>query len=428
MKLKEEEIILALVFYTYKNELDEKQEIYFKEISVDSTGQTIATGLLTDAMEFTLSPDFDFRGEVHLSAKEQHLRFDGETQIHNKCDNIKSRWLTFDASIDPNDILIPIDSIGHNKENIEIFNSLYLTSDSIHIYPAFLSTRKFYTDNPLLTVDGYLSFNKNRNLYQIASKKKLKNPEQPGNLISYNMNNCDLKGEGLLNLGVKLGHVSTTVAGTVDYNSDKEELSLKICLGFDFYFSEHLLKMINKHYSNSVQRPSNLNNEHFLRTFPLLLPNVEANKIIKEIKENSTYKTLPDTIKQTLFFNQVKLKWNRENKAYYSYGELELGSIFNTTHNTIVKGEIVIKKRRQGNRMVLYMELEDGNWFYFEYQNQIMFMRSSIYEINIAMEEIKEDERRFKHPETKLTYLYLLAPMSKVTRFKKSHKLGVHSL
>ncbi|MFT5749555.1 MAG: hypothetical protein ACI93S_000816 [Ancylomarina sp.] len=410
-------------FYTYKDELEEEQEIYFKEISVDSTGQTIAKGPLTDAMEFSLSPDFDFRGEVNLSAKEEHLRFNGETQIHNKCDNIKNRWLTFDASIDPKDILIPIDTIGRDKENVKIFNSLYLTNDSIHIYPAFLSTRKFYTDNPLLTVDGFLAYNKSKNLYQVASKEKLKNPEQPGNLISYDMNNCDLNGEGLINLGVKLGHVTTTAAGTVDYDSDKEEVSLKTCLGFDFYFSEQLLKMINKHYSNSVQRPCNLNNEHFLKTFPLLLPDKEANKIVKEIKENSTYDALPDTIKQTLFFNQVKLKWNPKKKAYYSYGELELGSIFNTTHNTIVKGEIEIRKSRRGNRMYLYMELEDGNWFYFEYQNQVMFMRSSILEINIAMEEIKEDERRFRDPETRLNYLYLLSPMSKVTRFRKLHEL-----
>ena len=411
-------------FYTYKDELEEEQEIYFKEISVDSTGQTIAKGPLTNAMDFTLSPDFDFRGEVNLSAKEQHLRFNGETQIHNKCDNIKNRWLTFNASINPKDIMIPIDTIGRDKENVKVFNSLYLTNDSIHIYPAFLSTRKFYTDNPLLTVDGYLTYNKANNLYQVASEEKLKNPEQPGNLISYNMNNCNLTGEGLINLGVKLGHVITTAAGTVDYNSDKEEVSLKTCLGFKFYFSEQLLKMINKHYSNSVQRPSNLNNEHFLRTFPLILPEDEANKIVTEIKENSTYDALPDTIKQTLFFNQVKLKWNAKKKAYYSYGELELGSIFNTTHNSIVKGKIEIRKSRRGNRMYLYMELEDGNWFYFEYQNQVMFMRSSIHEINIAMEEIKEDKRRFKHPETKLTYLYLLAPMSKVTRFKKLHELG----
>lgn len=411
-------------FYTYKDELDEEQEIYFKEISVDSTGQTIASGTVPDAMSFTLSPDFDFRGEAHLSAREEHLRFNGETQIHNKCDNIKNRWLTFNAPINPRDIMIPIDTIGRDKEDIKIFNSLYLTNDSIHIYPAFLSTRKFYTDNPLLTVDGYLTYNKTKNLYQVGSEQKLKNQEQSGNMISYNMNNCNLNGEGLINLGVKLGHVKTTAAGTVDYDSDKEKVNLITCLGFDFYFSELLLKMMNKNFSNSVQRPSNLNNEHFLKTFPLILPEIEADKIIKEIKEKSSYDALPDTIKQTLFFNRVKLEWNAKKKAYYSLGELELGSIFNTTHNSIVKGKIEIRKSRRGNRMYLYMELEDGNWFYFEYQNQVMFMRSSIHEINIAMEEVKEDERRFRDPVSRLNYLYLLAPMSKVTRFKKLHEIG----
>ncbi len=410
-------------FYTYKDDIDEEQEIYFNKISVDSTGQTIASGAIPDAMSFTLSPDFDFRGEVHLAAREKHLRFNGETQIHNKCNNIKNRWLTFNAPINPKDIMIPIDTIGRDKENVKIFNSLYLTNDSIHIYPAFLSTRKFYTDNPLLTVDGYLTYNKTKNIYQVGSEQKLKNQEQPGNLISYNMNNCNLNGEGLINLGTKLGHVKLTAAGTVDYDSSKEKVSLTTCLGFDFYFSELLLKMINKHFSNSVERPSNLNNKHFLRTFPLIMPEIEGNKIVKEIKEKSSYDALPDTIRQTLFFNQVKLVWNTKKKAYYSVGELEIGSIFNTTHNITVKGQMEIRKSRRGNRMYLYMELEDGNWFYFEYQNQVMFMRSSIHEINIAMEEVKEDERRFRDPVSRLNYLYLLAPMSKVTRFKKLHEI-----
>ena len=410
-------------FYTYKDELDEEQEIYFNEISVDSTGQTIASGALPDAKSFTLSPDFDFRGEVHLAAREKHLRFDGETQIHNKCDNIKHRWLSFNAPIDPENILIPIDTIGRDKENVKIFNSLYLTNDSIHIYPAFLSTRKFYTDNPLLTVAGYLTYNKGENLYQIASEEKLRNPDLPGNQISYNMTNCDLNAEGLINFGVELGHVKTTAAGTLDYDSDKSKLTINTCLGFDFYFSEHLLKMMSKHISNSVQRPSNLNNEDFLRTFPLIFPKGESDKIIEEIKKKSTYDALPDTIKQTLFFNRVMLTWDAKNKAYYSQGELELGSILNKSFNNIVKGKIEIRKRRRGNRMYLYMELEDGAWFYFEYQNQVMFMRSSISEINLAMEEVKEDERRFRDPVSRLNYLYLLAPMSKVTRFKKLHEL-----
>ncbi|MDE5422797.1 hypothetical protein L3073_11310 [Ancylomarina sp. DW003] len=411
-------------FYTYIDELEEEQEIYFKEISVDSTGQTIASGALPDAMSFTLSPDFDFRGHTHLAAREKHLRFNGETQIHNKCENIKSRWLTFNSPINPEDILIPIDTIGRDKENVKLFNSFYLTNDSIHIYPAFLSTRKFYTDNPLLKIDGYLSYNKSKNLYQIGREEKLKNPELPGNILSYNMNNCNLNGEGLINLGVKLGHVKTTASGTVNYNADKETIDITTCLGFDFFFSEQLLKIMNKQFSNSVQRPSNLNNEHFLRTFPLVLLDKDRAKMVKEIKEKSTYKSLPDTIKQTLFFNKIKLKWDAKNKAYYSYGELEIGSILNTTHNCFIQGKLEIRKRRRGSRMYLYLELEDGNWFYFEYQNQVMFMRSSVHEINIAMEEVKEDERRWRDPKSRQNYLYLLAPMSKVTRFKKLHEIG----
>jgi len=410
-------------FYTYKDELDEEQDIYFDEVSVDSTGQTIASGSLPESMSFTLSPDFDFKGKVHLSAQEKHLRFNGETQIHNKCDNIENRWLNFNAPINPQDILIPIDTIGRDKKDVKLFNSLYLTNDSIHIYPAFLSTRKFYTDNPLITVNGYLTFNKKEYAYQIASENKLKNLDQPGNFISYNMNNCNLKGEGLINLGVQLGHIKTTAAGIVNYESEKKKVTINTCLGFNFFFSEELLKLMDKHFSNSILRPSNLDNDDFLRTLPLLLSDSESKKITKEIKTTSSYNATPKELVQTLFFNRVKLKWDPKTKAYYSVGELEIGSILNSTVNSTVKGQIEIRKRSRGNRLYIYMELDDGNWFYFEYQSQVVFMRSSVHEINIAMEEVKEDERRYRDPITKKNYLFVLAPISKVNRFKKLHEI-----
>ncbi len=413
----------ATGLYAYKDELANEQIILFKEISVDTSGQTIAETSLADSLEFTLSPHFDFRGNVKLSAREKHLRFNGETKIHNKCDNIKDNWLSFNALINPKDVKIPIDTIGKNKQEVKVFNSLFLTNDSVHIYPTFLSSRKFYTDNPLLSVAGYLAYNKTQNLYQIASEEKLNDLTKPGGLISYDMNNCNLSGEGLINLGVELGHVITTASGSVNYDSNTKDVSIKTCLGFNFNFSKHVLTMINQHYSSSAQTPSNLNNEHFLRTFPLILPTDGIDDILDEIKTSQTYQTFPDTANQTLFFNQVNLKWNPKDKCYYSEGKLDLGSIFNTTHNTVVKGKIEIKKNKRSSRMQLYFELENGNWLYFEYQNQIIFMRSSIQEINGALGQIRSEDKHYRDPKTKLLYTYQLAPTTNVVRFKRDYDI-----
>lgn len=411
--------------YIYIDGQDKEQDVYFKNISVDADGQTIASGSLPDETSFTLSPDFDFRGDVHLSAREKHLRFDGETKIHNKCDQIHSRWLYFDAPIDPENIMIPIDEVGQNKLKMKTYSSLYITNDSSHIYPTFLSTRKFYTDNPILSVDGYLTYNNGRDHYQIASEEKLRNQTLPGELLSYDMDNCNMKGEGLINLGVDLGEVKTTVAGTIDYNSERDRVTINACLGLNFFFSNELLMIMNKEFQSSVKTPSNLNTPHFLKTFPLLLPKVEADKVVKEIKETSTYRILPSSINQKIFFNRVMLKWHTENRCYYSLGDLELGSILNTTHNNIVKGRIEIRKKRQDSRLYLYMELKNGAWFYFEYQNKTMYMRSSVDKINMALELIKEKDRQYKSTKKNINYIYMLAPMSKVKLFKERHQIGV---
>ncbi|NOR88373.1 MAG: hypothetical protein GQ527_12260, partial [Bacteroidales bacterium] len=93
--------------YLYVDMNEVSQNIYFNNIRVDTTLQTIASGTVLKEHDFTLSPAFAFYGDVHLLASRKTLEFDGGFKIKTGCitgDN----WIAFNSIIEPKDVLIPI--------------------------------------------------------------------------------------------------------------------------------------------------------------------------------------------------------------------------------------------------------------------------------------------------------------------------------
>jgi hypothetical protein len=59
--------------YDYYDENDDIQTIHFKEVLVDSTGQTIAMGELFESNDFTLSPVYDYQGKFSFLPATRYL-------------------------------------------------------------------------------------------------------------------------------------------------------------------------------------------------------------------------------------------------------------------------------------------------------------------------------------------------------------------
>ena len=81
-----------------------------------------------------------------------------------------------------------------------------------------------------------------------------------------------------------------------------------------------------------------------------------------------------------------------------------------------------LDKKRSGNRLTMYLEIDKSTWFFFEYHHGVMFVRSSNEEFNTILHETKEDKREFKDPLKKNPYSYIICPRSKKTKFYKKDK------
>jgi hypothetical protein len=85
---------------------------------------------------------------------------------------------------------------------------MFVYYDSVHVYPAFLSKRKNYSDKQMLTPKGFLYYDKGGELFKIGPKEKIKNFTLPDDYLSFQRNTCKLNGEGNIDLGENLGRLN----------------------------------------------------------------------------------------------------------------------------------------------------------------------------------------------------------------------------
>jgi len=221
-------------YYNYIDEAKQEQVVYFSALGVDNNLQTIGSGELTEQDDFTLSPYFKYHGKVFMEASRPFLTFEGGTEIEHFCENIPTRWMHFRSEIDPQNILIPVGDELIDEERNKIFNGLYMFYDSVHVYPTFLSGRKFSSDRPVITATGFLNFDHQKQEYRIGSKEKLLDQNVPGNLLTLHRENCVLYGEGRIDPGAKLGQIKLSTVGNVTHNSNENTTEMNVMLGLDF--------------------------------------------------------------------------------------------------------------------------------------------------------------------------------------------------
>jgi hypothetical protein len=72
-----------------------------------------------------------------------------------------------------------------------------------------------------------------------------------------------------------------------------------------------------------------------------------------------------------------------------------------------VKGKIEIERRRNADVMRIYVELDAGNWYYFEYKLGIMNVMSGDKEFLNIITAVKDDKRKFEENNVKYTFQHI---------------------
>lgn len=382
--------------YDYVDVAGQKKSIEFSKIAVDSAYQTIGEGTVNEDANFTLSPQFGYKGKAMLYASKEFLSFNGSTRLIQSCEGVGSSWLRFTGEINPKEILIPIEAEPKDANGNKISTGIVLTKDSIHIYPTFLSKKRSYSDVDIVKADGLLTFDNATKEFRISNKDKLKGAVVPGNYVSLN-DKCISRGEGKLDLGIDLGMVELTPVGSVIHNSNNDSTKMSLFLGINFFMNPEAMRiMAEKLYNHFPPLEAVMYGNEYEKALMELAGKEKATKYMQELNLYGTYKKTPDELQQTIFLSDLKLEWTPKTSSYRYKGFISVSNITGYNINKQVYGYIEFIKKRGGDQFNLYLEPSEGNWYFFTYRNGVMSTLSSNMDYNNIVRDTKPEKRELK--------------------------------
>ena len=387
---------LASGEYQYVDENDKPYLIKFKTIKPDTAGQTISEGEIPEKENFKFNDYFSFAGKVFLQANQQFLTFDGGTKIVHNCSRIGKSYLKFSGEINPKEIQIPIPSKALDMRGTAVGTGLFYNLDSNHVYASFLSLQGSRAAKDVVEADGMLVYDREEKQYEISNKEKLAEKSLPGNYVSLNTNNCMINAEGSFNLSSDLGQIKLKCVGNSLFDAVSDSVNFNLMMVMDFFFDNGAIKKMAKDlelYIGSLN-PVPFEGDLFNHGIIELLGKERGDRALSELNLYGNYKKFPDELEKNLVFNDVKIGYNTQAKAYISSGMLGLGNIQKSEIFRYINGVIQIKKQRGGDALDIYLEADANTWYYFTYFKGTMLAISSNDAFNKSIEELKGKNKK----------------------------------
>ena len=372
--------------YLYVDVNDNKQNIYFENIRVDTTFQTVASGTITKTDEFTLSPQFLFYGQTHLLASRKPLEFEGGYRIKSGCIP-KEHWISFKSIVEPKDVMLPVAEQPRVPDDSKVRKYLGIANSpaKTEVYSIFFEDKVNYYDSLIMTASGYVSYDEKSMEYRVSSKDKLLQLKRPDNYISINSRTCATHAEGDINFDIRTGDVHIKSYAIVDEKSG--DVDMKVAMALDFHFSEKALaEIVNVFKANLDYTAYNLRSKFYQKAVGGFMGIKPADKYLGKIMLGDQRK-VPNALQHTIFINEMDMTWRPALHSYLSKGKINIGNFLKERINGEVTGYVELVKNKTVDEINVYFEIND-QWFFFSYSANLMQVLSSLDKFN---EIIKED-------------------------------------
>lgn len=405
-------------YYDYVDVIGRRQKILLNSIGIDYSGQTIASGNITEPDNFMLSTFFGFQGEVRIAASRKNLEFIGAAKITPACDTIKSQWVKFAAVLDPNEIFIPIDSLPLDINNQRIAAGLIAPSSG-RVYPTFLSRTYSQYDIQMFHSHGVLYYDKDEKAYMIGSREKIEEPSLPGNLMSLKREECKVFGEGRFDLSKPKEIFNLNSIGEFEYDYQDDTITLYLSMLIDAPFHHNAWKrfaeVIN---SDPGLMGVNARNEMYEKALVEYLGTKKADEWFSNMSLGNMNK-YPTELEGLLILNDLEMKLHYGMGAFIHAGPV---SIVTAGKNSISRSVFAYIKAERGRRSDMFemlFEVDARTWFYFRYVGGLFSALSSDSEFNSIIINTKEGERFVEDKKTGKTYSYSLTSETYYRKFKR---------
>lgn len=398
--------------YDYIDEDNKKHPLPLAKIKVDTSMRVYGSGSLAPEDEFKLSSVYSYYGDYRMNSNHPYLTFNGNVLIATECAKIKPEWFQFIGEINPAEIFIPVNDNMVSVDSNAVGASLYMNVRPIGIYTAFTSQKHNVQDIPIIsTNNGFLFYDKTTRNYKVGPKEKILDDTKSGDLITFHREYCNTKGEGNLNLGVDFGQIKTKVAGSLVQNMNSGRITLESFTAIDFMFDAGVLKIIADTLNNRLnQKQPSLTSASFKKCFTEFVGTEKADEYLAEFQTYGNFRNnkLPKELEHTITFSKLDMVWDSAAPAYRSVGQIGIYSIGSTIVNKSFNGFVEYAHLYEGDILSIYIELDKGNWIFFNYsEGEMQFVTSESFKsLMQTVNGIKEPKRTMEVSKKEAPYKY----------------------
>lgn len=393
VKVNSRKSYLASGNIDYTDDVGNITQLHFNPITVDSTNKSYGYASVKAGRVLPLNDHFDFIGGIKLLADTKDLLFDGVFRLKNECLGEERPWVRFVSTLDQNDIRIPVTSKERDSINDPLLFGVIYSDFFSGIYPALFEKPRAYGDTLLIGTEGFIRYDHTEEAYLAGSQARIDKKTLAGNLITFKTNQCVLNAEGELNVGAMLGNVKLRTFGDVNRYTLVDSTHINMSMVVDFFFTEQAMERLHEDIQVTELGSMDVNSLNFKKFLNNMVGEKDANSFIEEINLTGQVKKIPDALNKQLIFNNVNMIWDRKLKSYVSEGKLGIAAIKGDIVNRSVDGYIEIGKRRTGDVLNIYLELNPLVWYYFSYSNGVMQTISSNNEYNTIVSSLNEKKR-----------------------------------
>jgi hypothetical protein len=409
--------------YAYKTVTGDNQMITFDQINVDRNYQTVASGQIAPEMDFMFSPQFAYRGEVSLNAAHPLLDFNGAYQISQDCDPLLSRWVKFHQRIDPDSLIFPVDKTPEEFAYKKLYAGFFHSNEENRVYPAFLSQKSYYSDTLMFSVHGALRSRKKGKEFLITDTAQINIEDMAdpyGSYLKLNTFDCRINAAGKINLGTDFRHITLESYGLIDHFIIPDSTLFRTFLTVDFMFEDKALEFMQQSLNRANMPGIEPSNPVADIAYLELLGAKGANDLIYNLSLFGTMRKVPEELNKSIVLSDLTLVYNPDRRSFVSQGKIGVGLIKGGTVNKYVDGTVEIVRRRSGDVINIYLELDRRHWYYFTFSGNLMQAISSKNEFNAIIAEVDSDKRQNKKNNDETAYRYIISTVQNKNRFLRA--------
>lgn len=365
--------------FVYGNPQQKKKPVY-----------TYATSSIEEGKTFYIFPKILYRGNILMSAPNEHLNFDGDLKLNFTGNPADSDWFSYKKdTLDPSNVRIPIIK-PKAADGTLLHTGLHVSAEGGTLYNTFVSKKQAEEDLDLFTVDGLLSYNKEKTEFKIGREARAYEGAYEGNMLLYNEATNTVRFEGKLNLLKPMKSFKLEASGSGDANVDSSRYNLDTFLAFDLDMPTQALEaMAGNLRGNAAGAVDAIDNSDEAILYKL--GEFIGDREVRKYKEQAAvaYVELPKLSKKlqrSLILSDVDLRWSTKQNAWYSVGGISVASSLKNDINARMDGYLELKQDMYGDPVVnLYLQADPYTWYYFSYFENGLTLGSSDDKFNKAV-------------------------------------------